>query len=210
VSKDRERVLGAVAISGAVVFAVVVIGESLLRTDRSVSRDFVSEYAVGAAGWIQTVAFLVLASAEFALALGLWRAGKGDRVAYVGSLLLALVGAADVVSAIFETDLEEAVTTSGKIHNTVGIASFLVLVIAMFLLSRLRRLDDSWATARRASFVSGILGLVCFVLIGAGDSGGWPGIPQRVFILVFLTWYALLGLRLNHAAQANASRAETA
>lgn len=193
---ERERTLGTAAIAGATFFAVTVIGQTLFRSDRSPSRDFVSEYAIGDFGWIQTLGFLVLGLAEFALAYGLWRVAESARTVRVASFLIGVGGVVDVVSAIFPTDLDEAHTTSGRIHNLAGIVGFVAILVAMVLLSRARRADEEWRSTRRVSFLVALLSVIFFILIGAAEEGGWSGIPQRIFILVFLGWYVVLGLQL--------------
>lgn len=205
---ERVRVLGTAAIAGAILFALIVIGQTLLRSDRSPSRDFVSEYAIGDFGWIQTVGFVVLALAEFALAYGLWSVAEQGRSVRVASVLIGVGGLVDLLSAIFPTDLDEAVTTSGQIHNLVGIVGFFALLVAMAFMSRARRTDETWRVTRTASLSLAVLSVIFFILIGAGESGGWSGIPQRIFILAFLAWYVVLGRQLTQDARARQRKLE--
>jgi Protein of unknown function (DUF998) len=77
------------------------------------------------------------------LAMAIRQLAKGSWGSRVGSLLVAVYGAGAILSAVFPTDRIDSPTdmsslsaSGGAIHIAVAIASFLSIIVGMFILTR--------------------------------------------------------------------------
>jgi hypothetical membrane protein len=140
--------------------------------------------------------FLALAAGTTAAGVGLWERLGAGVAGRIGAVLVMLSGLAMVVVGLNRQDCsdlagacaaaEEAGTLSGQhmIHQLVSLAVFLLLSIAAFPLARgLRRggAPRRFAVLARVAGAFGLLVIAAMVSIGFGD---FPGLVQRLFILV--------------------------
>src|SRR5262249_8965345 len=88
-----------------------------------------------------------------------------------------------------------------KVHDNVGIAVFLVLVLAPLVLARAFRRDSRWRNLRRYSLVTGAVTLVALLVFGGGSFSGWNGLAERILVTIPLVWTAVLGMRLTQIAR---------
>jgi hypothetical protein len=149
-----------------------------------------SELSRGRGGILMAFAFTGMGAGTVAFAYAL-RATTGARVA---PLLLALSGVCDVVSAIFRADLGATHTLSGQIHDTTGIITFVLIIVAMFAAVRPLR--------RRAAPLAGWTLGWAIVAVGAfflfpvlGDAHF--GLAQRIFIASWLSWLIAMSVALH-------------
>jgi hypothetical membrane protein len=89
------------------------------------------------------------------------------------------------------------------VHDNVGIAVFLVLVIAPLVLARAFRRDSRWRGLRRYSLATGAVTLVLLLVFGGDSFPGWNGLAERILIAVPLAWIAVIGTRLARIAVAS-------
>src|SRR5262249_34982120 len=139
---------------------------------------------------------------------------EDGRSATVGAILLILAGAMFVVAGVARDDCSSElqackkrvnagdVSWHHKVHDNVGIAVFLVLVLTPLVLARAFRRDSRWRDLRRYSLVTGVLTLVLLLVFGGDSFSGWNGLAERVLVTIPLVWIAVLGLRLAHIAVA--------
>ncbi len=144
---------------------------------------------------VMTAGFLLLAAGLVAAGGALW-SSMPARAARVGSALVVLAGAATVVvafarqscstlqQACLDRESAGAVSDAHVVHNLVALGSFVLLVVAGFLLAagvrrdaRLRR----WTTPLR---VAALCSVGLFVWFGSGAYGDLGGVVQRAFVLV--------------------------
>ena len=170
--------LCALALAGVAYLGIVILVLSLTWSAYSPISQVASDYGVGAyASWMNSGFFLAGAGVIALAAVGV-SSGTGRGVRR-GSALLLLAGAALIVSAFFQTDIEGAATTfRGTVHSLAGIVFFITAPVALLLIShgygRKRFVPTLGALLAAVSLLAaiGALGL---------DAGG---LGERVVILV--------------------------
>jgi Protein of unknown function (DUF998) len=180
------RSLAAAAFVGLATFPVVVVILNLVHGARyHPLRQAMSELALGRAGWLMAIAFSAMGAGTLLLAVVLRRT-TGSRIAPV---LLAIAGLLDFVSASIHTDPSNAATTTthGTIHNAAGIATFGLVVLAMFISARTFRRDAAWRRFARPTLVWAVCAVGTFFLIPALGDGRF-GLAQRIFVAAWLSW----------------------
>jgi hypothetical membrane protein len=189
----RLALIGAVGVAW---FLVSVVLLHFLRPEYNPRTHMISDYAVGRYGAIQTANFFALGIGAVALAVGLAR-GRGGRI---GPALIALFGALAFLSGIFRTDLEGAPqTTTGTIHEIIGIAAFVLVTIGILVCSWQFRSDAAWRSFAPVTLVWGLAALGTFFLVPLlGESG--QGVGQRIFLAVVVSWLLTTALRLRNSA----------
>lgn len=195
--------LSAAACSGGL--AVTLIAVHLLRPDLDASWRPVSEYALGAHGWLMTLAFACWGLGPIALALAV-RQAAATRGAKVGVGLLIVGGVGPLLAAMFPMDPvltpPEAMTRSGMVHAAAAVLADLVPIGALVLSIALTGPQGAWVSARktvRASAWASFGLLVCAtaavaVLMPEGGQLGPEvriGWLMRAFILACDGWVAV-------------------
>jgi hypothetical membrane protein len=207
---DVRRVLGGCAVVGPVVFTVASLVAGSVQDVYSLRREDISALAAIDAqhAWIMIVGIVALGVSLVALGLGLVGAIDDGRSATVGSILLILAGLSFAAAGVARNDCSSELeackkrVTSGNVswhhsvHDVVGIAAFLFLVLAPLVLARAFRADSRWRDLRRYSLTSGALASALVLVLGAEVFDGWNGLVQRVLIAVLLLWMVVLGTRL--------------
>ncbi|RKQ91892.1 uncharacterized protein DUF998 [Solirubrobacter pauli] len=176
--------------AGLLGFVVLVALEHALRTDLPPSDHFVSEYAVGWTRPVQTVAFLAWAAATGACALlaARVRVRPIARTLVVGLLAAATIGL--LMAAVWPTEtvageLPAGVerTLGGRLHDLGTLA-----ILAGLLLAALVSLRLVPSTRYRLEVAGLGFALIAIVPVLVALGLDWPGVGQRGFILVGLTW----------------------
>lgn len=191
------RWAGAAGALGAAVFllALVIIQA---RAGASLSRTFVSDYANGPYGIPFTVVVLLHASANIALAIGLWRDAGAARPGRAGTMLFGLASLGLFISAVFPTDAPDAARTArGAIHLAAAGLSFLLELTGLVILAWHFRTRPAWQShAGPTQAIAVIAGAALLWLAGALATGSAPGIPERIAIMTLAVWEAWTGGRL--------------
>jgi hypothetical protein len=188
----QTRLAAVIAVGGITWFLLGVAVLHVVERSLDPRRHMVSEYALGAYGWIQTFDFL--AAGIGAIALGVALSRTIDQPGRMGPLLVAGFGASALVVAFVQADGDGAVTTHGSVHTLVSILGFAALVAGMFTLSRRFRRDPAWLTMRTPTMVWAAASTGTFFLVPIlGDSG--KGVGQRIFIVVTFSWMLVAGAR---------------
>ena len=214
----RRRVLGGCAVAGPVLFTVAWLVAWNVQDVYSPRREDVSALAAIDAqhAWIMIAGIVALGIGLVALGLGLRGVFTEGRSATVGPILLVLAGIGFVVAGLARNDCSSELqackerVSSGNVswhhnvHDTLGVAVFLLLALAPLVLARAFRADSGWSKLRRYSIVSGALTLALLLVFGAELFNGWNGLVQRVLMLVPLVWMAVLGVHLVQIAGAEA------
>jgi len=184
-----------IAIGGIVYFVVAVVVLHFLSPEYNPINHAVSNYAVGAYGYLMTSAFYVLALSVIALAFGLFFSVALNKLSRVAILLLYLASCGMVVMGIFAGDthaLHPPATLTGVIHWTAAGISFLSIMIAAFLLSRSFKTDERFRRFQRPCFILALAMVGALLLYGILALVGWIGIGQRIYLAVCLLWLFVL------------------
>jgi hypothetical protein len=157
----------------------------------------VSELALGRAGWLMAVAFVAAAVGMFGFAMLLRRILPGSIVA-PGLVLLS--GLCSGVSAFVHTDGETAPTSvHGEVHQAMGLASFALVVVAMFVCSVQFRRNPAWRRFALPTLVWALCTVGAFFLVPVLGSDRF-GVAQRIFLAVWLSWPITVTARARRAA----------
>ena len=173
-----------------------------LRTDVNPMVEPVSNYAVGAYGFLSTAANIGSGLAALALTLGLYLSIASPGRSRVGLFLLGLFGVSELLAAIFPIDVGAQATTIGTIHNIVGNIAFFGFLAAVILLSWSMGKDEQWRSLRRPALAVAlvVLGMAVLTIVGANIGIGF-GVGQRLFNVTSMGWMLLVALRLRSISQ---------
>ena len=69
-----------------------------------------------------------------------------------------------------------------NVHDVLGVAVFLALVLAPLVLARAFRADNRWSNLRRSSLITGALTFALLLAFGAKAVSGWNGLVQRLLL----------------------------
>jgi hypothetical protein len=199
---QTTALLATVAIALFAYFVAALLLLHVLKADYTVVDHMISDYAVGRFGWIMTTAFTSIAIGCLLLGIGMLRQGPPSWLGRLGAVLLLVVFAGLVVTAIFPTDLETAPSTpTGDIHAL----SFFVNIVAILLSAVSLGLsyggDEYWR--RRKGFALGLSAflIVAFVAQFFTLHRGAPyGITNRAFVAIMMCWLISTALWLRQIA----------
>jgi hypothetical protein len=190
------RRLGTIGFAGAAYFAVTVVVLHFIQTDLDPIEIDITKYGLGRFGWLLILAFLVVGVGTLALALGLRRSlvpGKGVATSVVlmalaGFGLLNYGGLHHIVSGLLEADHEAEAT----IHDLSGLLLFFTIIIGAFILRGVFARDARWQ-GLAAAMLWFALGLLVTFLLFFFLPEEVPGVAQRVFVAVIMSWLAVIG-----------------
>ena len=156
--------------------------------------DAVSEYALGAFGWLMNLAFFSAAAGIGALAVVLRRSLPRSRTAVAGIILLWVAAVAWVLLGAGNIDPEGAdMTTHGLIHGIGFLLGLPTRLAAPLVLAAAFHRDARWARHRRLTLALGIAALLAEV---AGFSDLASVVTLRLALGLWLVWIALTGSRV--------------
>src|SRR5215212_11798205 len=144
--------LAFLAIVGIAGYLLNLAALHFLRTDVNPMVEPVSNYAVGAYGFLSTAANIGSGLAALALTLGLYLSIASPGRSRVGLFLLGLFGVSELLAAIFPIDVGAQATIIGTIHNIVGNISFFGFLAAVILLSWSMGKDEQWRSRSSPEF----------------------------------------------------------
>jgi uncharacterized protein DUF998 len=187
----------------AIVGQLVLLASALLLpiwSEYSLIGDNISELALGRYGFVQTAAFVIAGLGTLGLAFAIRKLTVGSWGSLVGSLLVAVYGAGAILSAVFPTDRIDSqadmssLSVTGTIHVGVAIASFVCVIVGMFVLTRTFAQENRWQSFSRWSvfFPAGALALII-----VQQEGPLIGLLQRLLVAVISAWLILVAFRVH-------------
>lgn len=195
----RPAIASFCGFSGSCIALIVL---QILRPERSLVHNFVSEFAVGRYGVVMTVVFVILAMSSLFLEAAIRQAGE---IPHRLCLLIRLTTVGLLVIAACRTDLNDASprTLIGSIHNGVAVLTFVSAIGVMatigyshsvsFPLARLQPISRS-----AAAFCTLTLTMMLSV-IGIQHAHRpylYAGLIERLLIAAFLQWACLSSFAL--------------
>jgi len=210
---------------GPLFFVVVLLIEGATRPGYNAWRNFGSSLSLGSQGWMQIANFLICGVLMIGFAFGLRQALHTGKGAVWGPILMGFFGIEMILAGIFVTDPGLGYppgvaslahpTTHGVIHALSGLAIFMSLAIATFVMIRRFVGDPAWRGWALYSLLTGLIILASFVIqqmLGNMDNRGVisnapVGFVQRIGILAGWVWISLLAFRLlrkGHTAEKRA------
>jgi hypothetical protein len=155
----------AVVGTGLAVLALILMGSlHVLPPSNQVNpiRRTISEYALGANGWLFDLGVIALAAGSALLLVGLVRA-RVLRAGSAGSVFLGLWVVALVVLVVFEkTNWSIGPSIGGYIHRYASLAAFLSLPIGALLAAASGARHTHWRRPALLTRSSALVALLCF------------------------------------------------
>ncbi len=185
------RSVATLAIVGFAWWIVTALALQILAADvNNPVEQSISELALGRFGTFMDVAFFAFGIGSLALAFGLYRSVYN---ALVAPLLLAVAGVLWFLLGVFQTG---SGVTGPAIHGGVASASFLLILVVMFLFARRFRGDARWRSFALPTSI--------WAIVAAGALFSIPllgeevfGLSERVFVAVFVSWLLVTAIRLR-------------
>lgn len=196
---QRLSMLAALAIAGQV---ILLASAWLLPfvSEYSLIGDNISELVLGRFGFVQTAAFVIAGVGTLGLVYALRKLTAGSWGSLTGSLLVGIYGAGAVLSAIFPTDRVDSpadiasLSTTGTIHSTVALISFVCIIVGMFVLTRTFAGDARW---RAITIWSGLCAAGALPMFLTQSQGPRVGLMQRLLVLFVSAWLILVAFRIR-------------
>ena len=201
-----------VSLAAGGLFTVLLAGLHLVKPELEPTWRFVSEYALGRAGWMMTCAFISLATSLLAAVVATWRhvhtvAGR------IGLVILLVAAVGLLIAAGFETDpintAADAYTHAGRVH-LLG-ASLDYSPIGMQLTGWALSRTPRWRSLRRPLMITAGISLALMVGFtatlphdGQFGPGSYTGLLGRFLLLSYLGWIVVVGRAVRRAGQAAA------
>jgi hypothetical protein len=205
--RDVRR-LGAAGVTGAALFGAVCVAMHYVQPGLAPHEHFMSEYALGAGGWLMKTAFVALGTAVACLAVGLRRSVRHGRAVRWAARLLLAAAVGFAASGVFDTDPIEVLVTGGDpswhsmLHDLAGFVAFLATIVAALLLGRAFTHDESWRPLAPVALLFGVALLALLAVMLASPVSA-VGVAQRGFVVVLLLWFGVLGCWLTRRADAD-------
>lgn len=201
------RTLALASVACLAVFPVIVVALNLVQgSDYSARLQAMSELALGRDGWLMFLAFISMGAGMLALALVMRREFPK---AWTTFLALVVAAALDVVSAFFHANRTgEPATMTSNVHQSAGILTFVLAVIAMLASVRHLHRSPSWRRFTVPTICWSGAAIATFFLIPVlGDANF--GIAQRVFVASWLSWMITTALIAYRVSARSGTRGST-
>jgi hypothetical protein len=190
-----------VAITGAIVFLVILGLLHILRTDLQLTWHVISEYANGPHGWLMALAFASLAVSCASTVLALWpyAEGWGGRI---GLVLVTLAAIGLSMAALFPADVVQdpmpPMSWTGTMHAVASMLGNPTLMIGMVILAFVLPSLAPWQGSGAALMVFAVLSWLCFVAMmvglfvflpqGTGGLAALVGLGNRLLVVAYTAW----------------------
>jgi hypothetical membrane protein len=165
----------------AAYFVIVITALHLLHPEFDPRFWFMSGYALATHGWLMTTNFFVLGLATLVVAIVLREGNLSSKAGRLGFGLLTIGGLFIWLAGVFRDSLP---------HLLVSVVVFPSVVIAALLLSWSFRQAAGWRSIYKPSALIALGMLAAFLSLAADI--GMPGLQQRAFIFLFLSWLAIV------------------
>lgn len=194
-----SRRLGAWALAGIATFAVACVVLQFLRPDLDWRRARLSFYLVGAYGAMLKLAYLALAGALGALAVGWQRALERAARSRMTAGLFCTGAVALGLTALAETSTGQPLTAAGIVHAIAAPVAFLSVTSAMLMQSWQLRRDPAWRP-----HAAGLQALAVLCMVALWTHALWReaprGLTQKAVVAMILLWLGWAAFKLRHQA----------
>jgi sugar phosphate permease len=163
----------------------VIAANVVQRGSYDAASEAMSNLALGRDGWLMTLAFVSLGVGNLLMAALVRRL---EPRAIVGPGLLAASACTTLLSAVFQTDADNAPTTlHGTIHIALGLGSFVLVTAAMTACGVAYLQSGSRRGLGVASAIWAVFQLGAIILTFALPDSLF-GVGQRVILAVAISW----------------------
>lgn len=190
-----------IALGSAAAVVLLILALHVVKPELDPSWRFLSEYAIGANGWVMKLAFFAWAVGCLALFVALGRETTPLR-ARIGRWVLLVVGLALVGASLFDQDpvTAKTATLTGQLHAVTALIGIPGTPIAAMLLSADRRSSRGVVILANLTWIC-LVAMVGYIGWAMSTKGGFgPGVHagwlNRLVVLAYVGWQAALALRL--------------
>lgn len=195
-SNRKQQFFAVCGIIAPIIFWSMVLVESLLRPGYSQLYNFVSDLGVGPLAILQNINFIVFGVLSIFLSIGVRNClknvpGKSMKAVFWFMILFSL---GIIFAGIFPEDF-----LSQNPHNLVSAMAFVSIIAAQLLMWNGLKNHDSmkWSRYGKYSLISGTLALILVIILKIAMTYNiYPGLFQRLFLLVSWIWIGATGLKL--------------
>jgi hypothetical protein len=207
-----ERSAAVASFGAGCLFALLLFGLHLVEPELDPTWRFISEYALGSAGWMMTLAFISLAISLLAAAISVVRHIR-TILGFTGPVILAVAAAGFLLAAAFETDpittATDGYTLSGRMH--VFGASLDYSPVGMLLTGWALSRTNGWQHLRRPLVITASIAFLLMIGFTAAlppdghfGPGVYSGLIGRFLLLSYLGWITAVSLAvLRHQRAAD-------
>jgi hypothetical protein len=195
-----------IALLGGVYVIVAMLFAQLLRPDLNPLTRYVSEYAVGAYGWVMGSALVALSLSTAALVFALKRTQRLAGGSLVGRIGLEVASVGCLLAGLLPTDLVGAPATPlGVLHDQAETFGFAGLGVATLLFALRWRRDPIGAPNVRWLLPIGLVTVLAMHLFApmsvfAPPDSGIPATLQRILLLGSVIWLLLAAWQVQRIA----------
>jgi hypothetical membrane protein len=196
---NKQRLYALGGILAPIIFLILVVLASFLRSDYSQTQNFISDLGVGAYAFIQNINFIIFGLLSIGLAFGL-RLGLpnlNNKSQKFGVWFVILFGLGVMFAGIFPEDY-----LSQAPHNLVSSTAFISIILAQLLIWNGLKHEDKniWGRYRTYTLVSGLLSLIFVILLKIAMIYfiNYQGAFQRLFLAVPWIWIGITGLKFYY------------
>ena len=200
-----RKIAGLAAVAGTTLFVISFTLHGFLRADYSPVRNYVSELAIGATGWVQIVSFLILGACMIVFAFGIGQEFPSGRASRAAPILFGIMGISYILSGLFVTDpqamFDNQQTPHGMIHGLVGAVVFSLSATVCFVLWRRFRREDAWKSLSGISLAAGVIMTILIVLMKIGQLQDGvlhegAGVVQRCCLITSYVWIDVIACKM--------------
>jgi hypothetical protein len=196
----RSATIVLLVIGGAAVLALHV-----LRPDLGPRRDRISEYAIGAYGFVMAVAFVAVGLGLLAMATLV--AEGGGRWSRGVAIAIGIAGLGMIAAGIWRTDSTRSGVLTDAVHSRASALATVALIGAALAWSVFRRLHPrSLDLAAGLAVLATVLGVLSPLL----HDTSWTGVSQRLLWAALLAWLVVTTRALTPRQGADLSDASGA
>jgi hypothetical protein len=205
---DAHRTAATISLAAIGLAAVIMIALHFVKPELAPSWRMLSEYSIGANGWMMKVAFWLMALSNLGLAFALQRHAK-TVAAKIGIGLHYIVAVALVGAGLYDMDpitiRPEQATSNGQMHGLTAMIGVPGQVLAALTLAwGLTRPRQIFEHSRAPILGSAIATLVALLLMFAylamavpANGGFGPAVMagwlNRLVVATFVAWLATAG-----------------
>lgn len=184
------------ALTSAALFVLLLGVLHVIEPEFTPTWRFVSEYQLGAYGWMMHLAFIALAASLAATGVALWSQAKGW-LGHIGNVILWIAALGLCIAGIFTTDPITTAVNALSAHGNMHVfgASLDYTPIAMLLLSFSLARTPAWRPARTALFVTGLVSFIMMIAFifalpkdGIFNANVYAGLVGRLLLVSYVGW----------------------
>lgn len=208
-----DRLIQIVATIGPLLFFAVASLEGFVRVGYDPIAHPISALALGPRGWIQQANFALLAISLAAFAVVLRTRLRDGVGSLAGPATFGLMAIGVTIAGIFTMDpMGEPLTTVGRLHALGGFLFFPWMPVVLLLVARRFRRDDRFRSYFKYTVATALFCIATMIYFFS--SVGVPGVSsrlsdlagliQRLQLVAFFAWMAVVGGRIHTETHATA------